>query len=138
MRKVFYWVSTILQMLLFIVAFGIQEFSMKRMGMMRHVVYMNHQWEAQYPIEVLRYNSIAVLAVLSVIVILYALRKKRNYSFSKRTLLMIIAEVIFTLVFAFFTLVYSTESYRSYYFVSLILGVIALIQNLKTIVQLKR
>lgn len=138
MKKVIYWVSTILQVFLLIAAFGIQEFSMKKMGMMRYVVYINHQWEAQYPIATLRYAAIAFLAVVSVIIILYALIKKGNYTMGKRALSMLTVEVILTLAFIFFTLSNSTENYRSYYFISLALGITALIQNIKVIVYLKR
>lgn len=137
-NKVFYRVSTIFQAVLLIAAFGIQEFSMKKMGMMRYVVFMNQKWEAQYPITVLQYFSTAFLGILSVSIILYALKKKRSYAICKKILFMLIVAVMLTLVFIFFTLVYSIESYRSYYFISLILGMIVLIQDLKTIVYLNR
>ncbi len=136
-KKVYYWVFTIPQVLFFIIAFGIQVLSAKKMGAMRYVVYINHQWEAQYPIVTLRYIAIAFLAVLSVAIVLYALTKKDNYIMSKKTLPMLIVEVIITLSFVLFTLSYSTESYRSYYFTGLILAINALIQDIKIIVYLK-
>ncbi|WP_248481264.1 hypothetical protein [Tepidibacter aestuarii] len=138
MKKDFYGISTILQVLFLISAYGVQMFSMKKMGMMRYVVYINHQWEAKYPIETLRNISITFLVMLSAIITLYALIKKYNYITSKKALLMLLIEGIMTLVFVFFTLCYSTESYRSYYFTSLTLGTIVLIQNIKIIVCLKK
>lgn len=139
MKKVFYWAFTILQVLFMITACGIQIFSMKKMGMMRYIVYTSREWEVQYPIAALKYAVIAFLVVLSaIIIVLYVKTKKNDYITGKKALPMLIVEVIITLVFVFFTLAYSTESYRSYYFISLILAIIALIQDIKILVFLKR
>ena len=138
-KKIFYWVSTILQVVFLITACGIQNFSMKKMGMMRYIVYTSHEWEIQYPIATLKYAVIAFLVVLSaIIIVLYVKTKKGNYIIGKKALPMLVVEVIITLAFIFFTLAYSTESYRSYYFISLILAIITLIQDIKILVFLKR
>ncbi|WP_066626397.1 hypothetical protein [Clostridium magnum] len=137
MKKIFYWIFTIFQVIFLITACGIQFFSMKKMGMMRYVVYINRTWEAKYPVPALQYAAIAFLVLFCIIILLYVKIKKDIY-IDKKALSMLIMEVIITLVFAIFTLVYSTESYRSYYFISLILGIIALIQNIKILVYLKR
>lgn len=138
MKKAFYWVSTILQVIFLITACGIQFFSVKKMGMMRYVVYINHTWEAKYPIPALQYAAIAFLVLFSVIILLYVKTKKSDYNIGKKVLSMLVMEVIITLAFVFFTLAYSTESYRSYYFISLILAIITLIQDIKILVYLKR
>ncbi|OAA91636.1 hypothetical protein [Clostridium ljungdahlii] len=138
MKKIFYWVSTILQVIFLITACGIQFFSMKKMGMMRYVVYINHTWEAQYPIATLKYAAIAFLVVLCVIILLHAKIKRGKYINNKKALPMLIMEVIMTLAFVIFILAYSTESYLSYYFISLILVIIVLIQDIKILVYLKR
>ena len=130
-KKIFYWVSTILQALFLIAAFVIQYFSMKRMGMMRYVVFKNHEWETQYPIVSLKYASIAFLIILCAAVTLYVKTKKTEYIKGKKAQLMLIAGVILTLSFVLFTLIFSTENYRSYYFTSLILAIVALIQHIK-------
>lgn len=137
MKKGFYWVSIILQVVLFITAISIQVFSMKKMGMMRHVVYMNHQWEAQYPMATLRYITIAFLVVVSAGIIFYTFTKKSNCIKNKKALLGLAALAVITFAFVFFTLSYSTDNYRSYYFTGLILAIITLIQDIKLIVQLK-
>lgn len=137
MKKAFYWISTILQMIFLITAFGIQFFSMKKMGMMRYVIYINYEWEAQYPIAALRYAATAFLVVLAVIIITYLRIKKGNYIIGKKALPMLIVQIIITLAFVFFTFAYSTESYRSYYFTSMILAITAFIQDIKILVYLK-
>jgi hypothetical protein len=131
LKKIFYWVSTILQVLFLIAAYGIQYFSMKRMGMMRYVVFKNHEWEAQYPITILKYAAIAFLVVLCVAGILYMKTKKSNYITNKKTLTMLIVDITLTLIFVLFTLIFSADNYRSYYFTSLILAIITLIQHIK-------
>ena len=138
MKEAFYWVSTGIQVIFLITAGVIQFFSMRKMGMMRYVVYINHTWEEQYPIPKLQYALIGFLVVLSVITILYAKIKRGSHIISKKVLSMIIMGVIITLAFVFFILAYSTESYRSYYFISLILVIIALMQDIKILVYLKR
>jgi hypothetical protein len=136
LKKIFYCVSTILQALFLIAAYGIQYFSMKRMGMMRYVVFLNHEWEAHYPITALKYAAIAFLIILCAAIILRVITKKNNYIIDKKTLLMLIADIILTLVFVLFTLIFSTENYRSYYFTSLILAIAALIQHTKILLTL--
>lgn len=131
-KKFFYWIFSVLQVLLLISAYAIQYFSMKKMGMMRYVVFKNHSWENQYPMVAIQYSVIALLVVLAVISILLYLRRK--YTLGKGALRMILAQVIITLVFVFFTVTYSTESYRSYYFISIILAIILLIQAIKVLV----
>jgi hypothetical protein len=137
MKKIFYWIFTILQVFFLITAFGVQYFSMNKMGMMRYVVYINREWESQYPIAALQYAVFTFLVLMSVVIILYIKTKKDNYFTDKELLSMLIGEVIITLTFVFFTLANSTESYRSYYFMSMILAITALIQNIKVLAHLK-
>lgn len=139
MRKVFYWISSALQVLLLIAAYGIQFFSMKKMGMMRYVVYINHKWEAQYPIASLQYIAIAILVLLVVITyIVFIKTRKDAHALGKISLAMMIMQAAITLAFVFFTLAYSAESFRSYYFVCLILAFTALIQDIKVLIYLKK
>jgi hypothetical protein len=139
MKKVFYWISSTLQVLLLIAAYGIQFFSMKKMGMMRYVVYINHKWEAQYPIAALQYIAIAVLVLLVVITYVAFIKTKKDArALGKMSLPMMIMQAAITLAYVFFTLSYSAESFRSYYFICLILAVIALIQDIKVLIYLKK
>lgn len=136
MNKFFYWMLRILQVLSLIAAYGIQMFSTKRMGMMRHLIYTNQKWEMQYPIQTIRNISIGILLVFSAI-ILYGLIRKHNYTANKKALYMVLMEVITTAIFIGFTLFYSSESCLSYYFISIALGIVSLIQSIKSIVYLK-
>jgi hypothetical protein len=136
-NKIFYWGIVILQALFLVTAYGIQFFSVKKMGMMRYVLYLNREWEAQYPIATLQYAAIALLVVLFIGIILYARTKVDNNFMDRKLLLMLIVEVIVTLTFVVFTFAYSTESYRSYYFACIILAITAILQDIKILVYLK-
>lgn len=138
MKKVFYWIAAMLQIILLIAAYGIQKLSMKKMGMMRYVVYINQQWEARYPIATLRNTTIAFLSILFVVILFYAFIKKGNYTRDKKARSMVLINGMILSGFVFFTLSYSVQSYRSYYFTSLILAVIVLIQEIKIIVSMIR
>lgn len=138
MKKAFYWIAAMLQLILLIAAYGIQKLSMKKMGMMRYVVYINQQWEAKYPIAAIRNTTIAFLVILFVVILLYVFIKKGNYITDKKAVSMLLVNGIILSGFIFFTLSYSVQSYRSYYFTSLILAGIALIQEIKIIVSLIR
>ncbi len=130
-KKVFYWIASVLQVLLLVSAFGIQYFSMNKMGMMRYVVFMNHKWEEQYPIASLQYAAVALLVA-------FAAAAYLKYAKIKTALPMIVMQAVTTLVFVVFTLGFSTESFRSYYFISLILAIVALIQGIKVLMYSKR
>lgn len=138
MKRAFYWGSAVLQVLLLLTAFGVQWFSVKKMGMMRYVVYISRQWEIQYPIAALRNSMIAFLVFLLVIIALYALVKKDRHTAGKKFIAMMAAGVIATLAFVFFSLLYSTEVFRSYYFICLALAAVALLQDIKIIVCLQK
>lgn len=47
---------------------------------------------------------------------------------------MSITMIVFVLIFSAFTLIYSSEEVRAFYYISSILGVIALIQIIKTFI----
>lgn len=130
-KKVFYWISSVLQLILLVSAFGIQYFSMNKMGMMRYVVFMNHKWEEQYPIASLQYAAVALLVA-------FAAAAYLKYAKIKTALTMIVMQAVTTLVFVVFTLGFSTESFRSYYFISLILAMVAFIQGVKVLMYSKR
>lgn len=136
--RIFYFLATVLQVIFLIAAYVIQYFSMDRMGMMRYVVYISHEWEAQYPIIALKYGAIVFLVILPILIVLYFNRKSDSNIIYRNALPMLILGFIITFAFVIFTLVYSTESYRSYYFTCLILAIIALIQNIKIVVCFKK
>ncbi|MCH4890295.1 hypothetical protein EZV73_22120 [Acidaminobacter sp. JC074] len=130
MKKKLYIGLSGIQVLLLIGAYLVQDFSMKRMGMMRHVMFTNQKWEKSYPVETIISVSVAISIILLVIVVYKHIKRKSYY------------QLIETLVVSGgatgFVLLNSTESFRSYYFICLILALSILIQYVKQIIDIKK
>lgn len=137
-KKLFYKLSLSLQILLLVAAFGLQYFSVKKMGLMRYMVYINSELQQNYPILSIKYAVIAILAVLAFASLAaYATAKKRKETGSM-ALPMLILQLIFTSAAIVFALAFSPQSYRSYFFTVPLLALIALIQEINFLLYLKR
>jgi len=130
MNKVFYAIATILQIILLVGTYVVNYFTQKRMGMMRYVIYKNGIFEKSYPIEKLQYLGIIVFIILMILVLGFYIKRKSKLN--KSVLNMNIVMVVLTSIYVGFTLLYSTEDFRAFYFMSLMLGVATLIQTIKT------
>ena len=129
LNKIFYIILTMLQVLLLVGTYVVNYFTRKRMGMLRFVIYKNINWEQSYPIEQLQYLAIIIFAVLMILVL--AIYLKRKSQLSKNILNMIIIMVILILIYSGFNLLYSTEDFRAFYFMSVMLAVVTFIQIVK-------
>lgn len=139
MKKILYQLATILQIFLILTAYVIQTLSMKKMGVMRFIVYMNHTWNNLYPIDKFQHIMISILAILTVIILIIFFKIKKNGTvLDKVALRMVVLLTIITLVSVLFTLGFSTADYRSYYFISFILAMVTLIQDIKIFVYLRK
>jgi len=139
MKKILYRLATILQIFLIITAYVIQTLAMKKMGVMRFIVYMNHTWKELYPIDKFQYITISILAILTVIILIIFFKNRKNGTvLDKMALRMVVLLTIMTLVSVLFTFGFSTEDYRSYYFISFILVMVTLIQDIKCFVYLRK
>ena len=129
LNKIFYIILTMLQVLLLVGTYVVNYFTRKRMGMLRFVIYKNINWEQSYPIEQLQYLAIIIFAVLMILVL--AIYLKRKSQLSKNILNMNIIMVILILIYSGFNLLYSTEDFRAFYFMSVMLAVVTFIQIVK-------
>ena len=129
LNKIFYIILTMLQVLLLVGTYVVNYFTRKRMGMLRFVIYKNINWEQSYPIEQLQYLVIIIFAVLMILVL--AIYLKRKSQLSKNILNMNIIMVILILIYSGFNLLYSTEDFRAFYFMSVMLAVVTFIQIVK-------
>ena len=129
LNKIFYIILTMLQVLLLVGTYVVNYFTRTRMGMLRFVIYKNINWEQSYPIEQLQYLAIIIFAVLMILVL--AIYLKRNSQLSKNILNMNIIMVILILIYSGFNLLYSTEDFRAFYFMSVMLAVVTFIQIVK-------
>ena len=131
-NKIFYIVATLLEVSLLIGAYVVNYFTHKKMGMLRHVVYKNSFWEDKYPIVQIEYISIVLLVILMILV--FTLYAKRKAKLKNSVLIMNIAMVVLVVFYTGFTLLYSTEELRAFYYMSLMLGVATFIQVIKSFI----
>ena len=131
-KKIFYVLTTILEILLLIGAYMVNYFTQKKMGMLRHVVHKNYVWEDKYPIQTIQYIAIISLVILMLLVLI--LYMKRKAKLKKIVTTMSITMVILVLFFTGFILIYSAEEIRAFYYMSFMLGLMTLIQIIKTFI----
>ncbi|MBS6559578.1 MAG: hypothetical protein KH355_04855 [Clostridiales bacterium] len=134
MKKAFYFIGTIVEILLLAGIFIIHYFTQRKMGMARYVIYKNQGWNRKYPIELL--SNLTSLILIGLTVIVLALLIKRIQRISKFVVLMSAIMVILVASYLIFTRVYSVEVMRDYYFISAFLALVSFIQIIKTFVNL--
>lgn len=130
MKKAAYISATILEILCLAGAWAVQFFTRTKMGMARYVVYKNRGWEFRYPMELLAKGAALVMVLLTAMLLLCFLRRRRNLT--KELWVMSAGMVLLTSGYAVFTWMNSTNEFRAYYFISAILGAVSLIQCFKT------
>lgn len=131
-KKILYIFTTVIEALILIGAYMVNYFTHKKMGMLRHVIHKNYVWENTYPIATIQYISVIIMIVLMLLVL--TLYIKRKYILKKIVTIMNVVMVIFVLFFIGFTFVYSAEEVRAFYYISAMLGVVTLIQIIKTFI----
>lgn len=129
LNKIFYIILTVLQVLLLIGTYVVNYFTRKRMGMLRFVIYKNINWEQTYQIERLQYLAIIIFVALMILVLAIYLKTKSQLS--KNILNRNIIMVILIFIYSRFNLLYSTEDFRAFYFMSIMLAVVTFIQIVK-------
>ncbi|AFQ44207.1 hypothetical protein [Desulfosporosinus meridiei] len=139
MKKILFRLATILQILFIIIAYLIQTYSVKKMGVMRFVVYLNNTWEDLYPIDEILHIGVSILVIFTIITLIVFIKMiKKSSGLGKEAVSLVVFLIIITLAATIFTIGFSTEDYRSYYFISFILAIVNLIQNIKIIGYLKK
>ncbi|CEI73047.1 Hypothetical protein FRIFI_1513 [Romboutsia hominis] len=131
-KKIFYVLTTTLEILLLVGAYMVNYFTHKKMGMLRHVVHKNYVWEDKYPIQTIQY--IAIIALITLMLLVLILYMKRKVRLKKIVTTMSITMVILVLFFIGFILIYSAEEIRAFYYISVMLGLMTLIQIIKTFI----
>lgn len=117
----------ILEVAVIIGAFATHYFTKTRMGMLRHIIYLNSNWENALPIPMIRLISICSIIALAIIVCVIYLKRNDNSLSSTMSMLLATGISVWTV---YFLLVYDTESNRAYYILSVCLILITLFQNI--------
>lgn len=115
----------ILEMAALIGAYATHYYTKTRMGMLRHVIYLNGKWEKMLPLDLIKLLVVVVILIITAISIISLLKKKNN-DMDKFLKLISIALGMFTLYFLLFK---STNINRAYYIISLCLVLGTVFQN---------
>ncbi|GHV77814.1 hypothetical protein AGMMS49942_26350 [Spirochaetia bacterium] len=95
--------------------------------MYRHVIYLNHKYEALVPLGLLKYLILSLTGILLIVCLINFIRLQ------KKKIYQVIAFII-TVFINWYCLIYlitnTTENYRDYYYVGLLLGLGAVLNNI--------
>ncbi len=113
--------------LLLLGAFAFHYFTKKKLGMIRHVVYLNGKWESNYPMGIFRIAAI-VLLLFFIFLQMIRIRKRKE----RLTTLFI---CLLTFCCAGFIFWMNTDWSRAYYLMSICLVIYGVLLNLWLILQ---
>lgn len=108
-------------------AYAAHYYTKTRMGMLRHVVYLNGKWERLINIPILKWVTLLMLIIL--IFIVYFLNKKQK-PHSIAVKITAIITIIINLSTVFYLLFFNVGMNRAYYILSICFLIIAVFQNI--------
>lgn len=130
MRKAIYIVISFLELLLLIGAFVLQYFTRRRMGMARHIIYMNQKWGEAFSLESIKIVSlILIVFLLMILLFLWFRRENKKNLLNKAD---IVLSVLLSTVYIVFMTMNSVEEMRAYYFIGILLWLATSLQLLKS------
>lgn len=130
-RKKLYWTLTSFQVITLIAVIAAQVFSMKRMGMMRYVLFLNGEWEANLPLDLIKACVLGIIAILFIEILSGRLKTRKVKPLQNDEILELSIGGALVLLFGVFTGLFTTASFRAYYILSAGVGLAALLQNIK-------
>ena len=136
MNKIVNHILSFLQLIILAIVFLVQYFSTRKMGMMRHVVYTNQKWEANYPIATNELVAIAVVAIIALIVGIKLFVKLKSENKDAIWMKIFALQMAVSIIYIGFSLIYSTEQIRSYYYINIGLLLTVFLQTMKSCIYL--
>ena len=119
-------ICAILEFLSIVGAYVLNYFTRTRMGMLRHVVYLNGKWEKLVPVPILKVAVLFVILALLVIACNRFRKIKSNVMLNAVGVLLVLLS-IWTICFLIFS---STRINRSYYILSMCFVLATMLQNI--------
>lgn len=137
MNKIVNHILSFLQLIILAIVFLVQYFSTRKMGMMRHVVYTNQKWEVNYPIDTYELGAIAVVGIIALIVGIKLFVKLKLENKDAIWMEIFALQMAVSIIYIGFSLIYSTEQIRSYYYINIGLLLTVFLQTMKSCIYLK-
>lgn len=118
-------IFALLEIAALIGAYAGHYFTKTRMGMLRHMIYLNGKWEKMLPLDIIKWFVVILILIITIISLISLLRRSNN---NIGMLLKMISTAlgIFTLYFIVFK---SAKINRAYYIISLCLVLGTVFQN---------
>ena len=129
-KRILYIAAVVLEAAALIGAYIIHYFTKRKLGMVRYVNFKNMSWERDYPVEILKTACAAAAVVLTVLILLAFLKRRRELT--GLTAAMNAAMVVLTALYAGYALGCSKEVMADYYFISGLFLLAAAVQIVKT------
>lgn len=111
----------------FVGAYAANHYTKTRMGMLRHVVYLNGKWEETLPVPTLKWIVVFVIIGLTILMILNFL-KRSNHGIINWILFSI--TILIHMWALYFIIFKDAEIYRAYYIMSMGLIFGTILQNI--------
>lgn len=120
-------VFAILEISAIVGAYAVSYFTKARMGMLRHVVYLNGKWEKMLPIQMIKWISVISIIVFMIFIYLRVRKKELQSLINTIVTLLTIIMSGWTL---YFLLRYGAEINRAYYIMSICFILSTAFQNI--------
>ena len=131
MKKVIYWIINVLEVALLIGAGLANYYTPRRMVMFRFVGYKNMMWEECYNLQAIKSMVMIGIIILAIVTIAIYFIKDKNVKTS-----MILLTVLLTVFYVVFSIFNTVDTYKAFYFISPMIGLVALLQILKTLISI--
>lgn len=127
LRKLIIVLILILEMASIAGAYAANFYTRTRMGMARHVVYLNGKWEKLLPINSIKWGIICILIIWMIFVYL-RYRKRNGVSWINTLAMMVI--IVMSICTIYFLIAYSTSRNRAYYILGSCFIIMTMLQHI--------
>ena len=130
-RGIWIWLCSILCSLLELIAiigaYAASHYTKTRMGMLRHMTYLNGKWEGAVPISAIRWIAICIIIALIILTYLHYRKQKSHFRFGVIVLIWTFGLSVWTVYYLLF---YNVEMNRAYYILSFCFILATVFQNI--------
>jgi hypothetical protein len=118
---------SLLELMAIIGAYAASNFTKTRMGMLRHVAYLNGKWEQAVPVSSIRWIAVCTIIALAILAYLHYRKQKAHFRFGVIVMLWTFGLSAWTLYYLLF---YNVEMNRAYYIMSICFILGTVLQNI--------
>ena len=112
-KKIIALLLPILEFILVAAANIINYFTHKKIGMARHMVYMNQKWLAVNNFEIYKISGIVLLLITVTVIIFIFIKNIKSYSTIVKINFSVL--VLFLIYYLFFSITNSADGFRAFY-----------------------